>query len=72
VGGPGGLTAREVEVLRLIAAGRSNAEIADELVLSIRTVERHISTIYAKLGARGGAARAAAAHYAVSHHLLDA
>jgi DNA-binding NarL/FixJ family response regulator len=62
-----GLTAREIEVLRLIAAGRSNQEIADELVLSIRTVERHISTIYEKLGATGKAARAAATTYAHRH-----
>ena len=39
------LTPREVEVLRLIAEGKSNQEIAAELVLSVRTVERHISTI---------------------------
>jgi ATP/maltotriose-dependent transcriptional regulator MalT len=69
---PDGLTAREVEVLRLLAAGKSNEEIAAALVLSIRTVERHISTIYGKLGVQGGAARAAAVSYAVTHHLLDA
>ena len=40
--GPGGLTPREVEVLRLVAAGKSNAEIADALVLSVRTAERHM------------------------------
>jgi DNA-binding CsgD family transcriptional regulator len=49
---PGGLTSRETEVLRLIAAGRTNAEIAAELVLSVRTVERHVANIYAKIGAR--------------------
>ena len=59
-----GLTTREIEVLRLIAGGRSNQEIADQLVLSIRTVERHISTIYEKLGATGKTARAAATAYA--------
>jgi DNA-binding NarL/FixJ family response regulator len=59
-------------VLRLLAAGKSNEEIAAALVLSIRTVERHISTIYGKLGVHGGAARAAAVSYAVTHHLLDA
>src|SRR5262249_14256481 len=69
---PAGLTAREVEVLRLTAAGMSNVEIADALVLSIRTVERHISTIYSKIGAHGSAARAVAVNYALSHHLLDA
>jgi DNA-binding CsgD family transcriptional regulator len=47
---PDGLSAREVEVLRLIAAGRSNQRIADDLVLSVRTVERHINHIYAKTG----------------------
>ncbi len=45
---PDGLSHREVEVLRLIAAGKSNAEIAEELVLSRRTVERHIPNIYSK------------------------
>jgi ATP/maltotriose-dependent transcriptional regulator MalT len=54
------LSEREVEVLRLIAGGNSNREIAGELVLSVRTVERHISNIYAKLGANGKTARAAA------------
>src|SRR5439155_20242786 len=42
----GGLTRREVEVLRLIAAGRSNKEIAEELVLSVHTAERHVANIY--------------------------
>jgi DNA-binding NarL/FixJ family response regulator len=63
---PAGLTAREVEVLRLVARGRSNAEIAEELVLSVRTVERHIANIYDKIGASGRAARAAAASYALA------
>jgi pimeloyl-ACP methyl ester carboxylesterase/class 3 adenylate cyclase len=53
--GPDGLTAREVEVLRLIAAGRTNTEIADELTLSVRTVARHITNIYTKIGARNKA-----------------
>jgi DNA-binding CsgD family transcriptional regulator len=44
------LTPREVEVLRLIARGLSNLQIADELVLSVRTVERHITNLYAKIG----------------------
>jgi DNA-binding CsgD family transcriptional regulator len=52
---PAGLTEREVEVLRLIADGRTNAEIADALVLSVRTVERHITNAYAKIDARGKA-----------------
>ena len=63
---PDGLTQREVEVLRLIALGKSNREIAEELVLSIRTVERHITNIYAKINARG---RAGATAYALSHGL---
>jgi DNA-binding CsgD family transcriptional regulator len=44
------LSAREAEVLRLIARGLSNQQIADELVISVRTVERHINHIYEKLG----------------------
>jgi ATP/maltotriose-dependent transcriptional regulator MalT len=61
---PDGLTAREVEILALVAEGRSNQEIAADLVLSVRTVERHISNIYEKLGLDGRNARAAAAVYA--------
>ena len=49
---PAGLTAREVEVLALLAQGRRNAEIADTLVLSRRTVDHHVSAILRKLGAR--------------------
>ncbi|HEY1293505.1 MAG TPA: LuxR C-terminal-related transcriptional regulator [Chloroflexota bacterium] len=56
------LTARETEVLRLVADGSSNQQIASELVLSLRTVERHIANIYAKLGARN---RVEATAYAV-------
>ena len=62
---PAGLTTREVEVLRP-CAGRSNQEIATELVLSVRTVERHIANIYDKIGVSGRAARAAAASYALA------
>lgn len=61
------LTPREAEVLRLIATGKSNQEIAAELVLSVRTVERHISTIYEKLAVSGRAARASAVAYALRH-----
>jgi DNA-binding CsgD family transcriptional regulator len=68
---PGRLTAREVDVVRLIAAGRSNREIAEALVLSERTVERHIANIYAKIGVAGRAARAAAAAFALGHHLVE-
>jgi len=55
------LSAREVEVLELVAAGLSNEGIADRLYLSVRTVERHLSNVYAKLRISGKAARAAAA-----------
>ncbi len=64
---PAGLTAREVEVLRLVAAGRSNPEIATELVLSEKTVARHLSNIFAKLDVRS---RTAAAAFAYEHHLV--
>ena len=49
-GRPAKLTARELEVLRLIAAGRSNQQIADELVISLNTVRRHVSNIFDKTG----------------------
>jgi len=52
---PKGLTERQVEVLRLIAQGKTNHEIAQELVLSERTVQRHIADIYLKIGARNRA-----------------
>jgi ATP/maltotriose-dependent transcriptional regulator MalT len=61
---PDGLTPREAEILTLLAQGRSNQEIAASLVLSIRTVERHISNIYQKLGLEGRTARTAAAVHA--------
>jgi len=56
-----GVSEREVEVLRLVAAGRSNAEIAEALSISVRTVERHLTNLYAKMGLLGRSARAAAA-----------
>ena len=65
---PDGLTEREVEVLRRIAAGRSNREIADELVLSVRTVERHITNLYGKIDARG---KADATAYALGRGLAE-
>jgi DNA-binding NarL/FixJ family response regulator len=65
---PSGLSEREREVLRLLAQGQSNAEIATELVLSVRTVEKHVANIYVKIGARG---RADAATYAVRHGLTQ-
>ncbi|WP_290371105.1 response regulator transcription factor [Ruania halotolerans] len=60
----GALTSREVQVLRLAAQGMTNAEIAAHLVLSVRTVERHLSNIYLALGASGSAARSIAIAYA--------
>src|SRR5437588_7155700 len=52
---PAGLTAREVEVLRLLAKGRTTREIADELVVSPLTVNRHIANVYAKIDVRNRA-----------------
>jgi DNA-binding NarL/FixJ family response regulator len=66
---PNGLTAREAEVLRHIAGGMTIKQVATLLCLSPRTVERHITTIYRKIDARG---RAGAAAYALRHGLLPA
>jgi DNA-binding NarL/FixJ family response regulator len=63
----GGLTAREVEVLRLVASGRTNRAIAAELVLSEKTVARHLSNIFTKLGL---STRAAATAYAYENDLV--
>ena len=57
-----GLTARELEVLGLVASGQTNKAVAAELVLSVRTVDRHLSNIYAKLGVSSRAAATAYAH----------
>jgi ATP/maltotriose-dependent transcriptional regulator MalT len=64
---PGGLTHREIEVLQLVAAGNTNRAIADELVLSERTVARHMSNIFRKLGV---SSRAAATAYAYEQRLV--
>ena len=63
-----GLTAREVDVLRLIAAGRSNPEIAKDLFVSEATVKTHINHVFAKTGARD---RAQAVRFAFQHGLVD-
>jgi ATP/maltotriose-dependent transcriptional regulator MalT len=63
----GGLSAREAEVLRLVARGLANADIARELVLSVRTVERHIANVYPKIGASGRTARAVTTAWAHAH-----
>lgn len=69
VGGepPGRLTPRELEVLRLVAGGSTNKAVATELVLSERTVERHLSNIFAKLSVPS---RSAATAWAYEHNLV--
>lgn len=64
---PAGLTVREVEVLRLLAEGLSYAAIAEKLVISPRTVNRHLTSIYTKLDVTS---RHAATRYALDHHLI--
>ena len=64
---PAGLTAREVEVLRLLAQGWSDIQIAEQLVISPRTVNRHTTSLYSKLGV---SSRSAATRYAHEHHLV--
>jgi HD-GYP domain-containing protein (c-di-GMP phosphodiesterase class II) len=64
---PAGLTDREIEVLRLIARGKTNREVAGLLVISPKTVGRHVENVYAKLGV---SSRAAAAVFAMEHRLL--
>ena len=66
---PSGLTAREVEVLALVAAGLTNRDVANELVISPKTVARHLSNIFTKLGL---SSRTAAAAYAFEHGLAGA
>ena len=65
---PADLTEREVEVLRLIARGRSNKQVAATLVVSPKTVGRHVENLYRKLGV---SSRAAAAVFAMEHRLLE-
>ena len=65
---PAGLSQREVEVLRLIARGRTNKEAAAALHVSPKTVGRHVENLYTKIGVQS---RAAAAVFAMEHHLLS-
>jgi DNA-binding CsgD family transcriptional regulator len=65
---PAGLSEREVEVLRLVARGLTNREIAKRIVVSPRTAEHHVQHIYDKIGT---SSRAAAALFAMEHDLLD-
>ena len=64
---PAGLSTREMEVLRLVAQGLSDAEVAEQLIISTRTVTTHLTSIYNKLGINS---RAAAVRFAADHHLL--
>jgi DNA-binding CsgD family transcriptional regulator len=66
---PAGLTSREAEVLRLVAAGLSNAEIAAALFLSVKTVSRHLSNIFTKIQVTS---RAAATAFAFENELVEA
>jgi DNA-binding NarL/FixJ family response regulator len=66
---PAGLTERQVEVLRLVAQGLSNPQIAERLVISRRTAERHVQDVYARIGV---SSRAAAALFAMEHDPLAA
>ena len=65
--GPAGLTPREVEVLKLLARGLSNKEIAERLVISPKTVGNHVEHIYGKIGSSN---RAGAGLFAMRHGLL--
>jgi DNA-binding NarL/FixJ family response regulator len=62
-----GLTTRELQVLRLLASGKTNHAIATDLVLAEKTVDRHVSNLYTKLGV---SSRASATAYAYQHQLL--
>ena len=61
-----GLTAREIEVLRCVARGLTDAQVAEQLIISHRTVHSHLNSIYSKLGITS---RSAATRYAIEHHL---
>lgn len=63
-------TGRELEVLKLIAEGKTNEEISEQLFLSVRTVEKHITNIYSKLGVTGKSARAFVSSFAIKNKLI--
>jgi ATP/maltotriose-dependent transcriptional regulator MalT len=64
---PAGLTGREIEILRLVAQGLTDAQVAEQLVISPRTVNWHLTSIYSKLQVTS---RCAATRYAIEHHLV--
>jgi len=63
-------TGRELEILRLLAEGKNNEEIAHQLFLSVRTIEKHLSNLYLKMGVSGKSARAFAASYAAKKKIF--
>ena len=64
---PERLTTREMDVLRLLAQGLTSVQMAEQLVISLVTVNTHVRSIYRKLGV---SSRSAATRYAIDHHLL--
>ena len=64
---PAGLTAREMEILRLVVQGLTDAQVAEQLVISPRTVNWHLTSIYSKLGV---SSRSAATRYAIEQHVV--
>ncbi len=64
---PNDLTAREIEVLRLLTQGLTNPQIAERLIISPLTVSAHLRSIYSKIGVTS---RSAATRYALEHHLV--
>ncbi len=67
ISNPAGLTPREVEVLRLVAQGMTNEQVANQLVISPRTVDTHLTSIYGKIDV---SSRSAATRYALEHQLV--
>lgn len=66
-GYPASITTREVEVLRLVAQGMTNEQVANQLFISPRTVNTHLTSIFGKIGV---STRSAATRYAIDHHLI--